>query len=64
MKGLFVSADRDSDGYLSYTEFAKFFEETKMEDAKSKFKVQPSEAKYQITLNNKVQTNIIKYQSR
>ena len=29
VKGIFVSADRDGDGYLSYTEFAKFFEETK-----------------------------------
>lgn len=29
IKGIFVSADQDGDGYLSYSEFAKFFEETK-----------------------------------
>ena len=35
LQGIFVSADKDEDGYLTYAEFAKFFDESKKSKVKS-----------------------------
>ena len=45
LQGIFVSADKDEDGYLTYAEFAKFFDESKKSKVKSAAAARASFAK-------------------